>query len=462
MNERIAESVEYYRKYYKKAKKQFLNYRLKGIDPYLLSLDEIVNTDKCSRVSLGEIEVPSELIVGTKTSNRSNSFNKDFLPLSNPNSEFANKWIHVCNLHLSDTGISDAPKAYEYLGKFYIEEGNKRVSVLKSFGAVQITCSVTRLLPLHKESQDVKLYEEFLDYYKISKLYTIQFKKSGYYSLLLSLMGVDPSIPFDRYQRIKLIGFYQRFVYAMKNKGINLYYPDAFLVMIELYDYQTLIDMTDKELYKSILESVQKMKYDKAYYNFLCVGDDEDQALWNGLNNKEIKKYDLIISTGDLKAEYLEYLVTISNKPLLYVHGNHDDKYVDNPPEGCICIDDDLYVYNGIRILGLGGSYRYRSDGKFMYNEKQMKKRILKLWFKIKKAGGVDIVVTHAPVKGYGDLEDIAHQGFKCFEDLIHKYKPKYLLYGHVHRSYNVKMTGSYKIDECEVINVTPKRKILY
>lgn len=462
MNEKISESVEYYKKFYQKARKQLFKDKLNRIDPYLLSLDEIVNTDMCSKISLGEIDVPSELIVGTKTINRSNSFNRDFLPLANPNSEFSSKWVHVCSLHLSDTGISDAPKAYEYLGKFYIEEGNKRVSVLKSFGAVQITCSVTRIMPLDNQTDEAKLYNEFLEYYEISKLYTIQFKKAGYYSLFLSLMGVDPKIPFDRYQRIKLIGFYQRFVYAMKVNKINIYYPDAFLVMIELYDYQTLIDMNDKQLYKSIIDAKQKMIYNKAYYNFLCVGDEEDQALWNGLNNKDIKKYDLIISTGDLKAEYLEYLVTVSNKPLLYVHGNHDDRYDVNPPEGCICIDDDVYVVDGIRILGLGGSYKYRNDGKYMYNEKEMRKRICKLRFKIWKLGGVDVVVTHAPVKGYGDLEDIAHQGFKCFEDLIHKYKPKYLLYGHVHKTYNVKMTGNYKIDDCDVINVTPKRKVLY
>ena len=132
--------------------------------------------------------------------------------------------------------------------------------------------------------------------------------------------------------------------------------------MIEIYGFEKLYEMKDKELYKAITDSIQKIKYDKAHYNLLCVSDEENQLLWSQGGVSKLKGYDLILSSGDLKSEYLEYLVTISNKPVLYVHGNHDEHYDKKEPSGCICIDDDVFVYDGIRIAGLGGSIRYKDE----------------------------------------------------------------------------------------------------
>ena len=122
--------------------------------------------------------------------------------------------------------------------------------------------------------------------------------------------------------------------------------------------------------------------------------------------------------------------------PILYVHGNHDAIYETTPPDGCICIDDDLYVYNGIRILGLGGSQCY-NFGAYQYSEKEMRSRIFKLRRKLRKYGGFDILVTHAPALELNDGEDLPHKGFQAFRDLLDKYKPKYFLHGHVHLTYN-------------------------
>ena len=121
--------------------------------------------------------------------------------------------------------------------------------------------------------------------------------------------------------------------------------------------------------------------------------------------------FDLILACGDLHREYLEFLVTMSNKPVLYVHGNHDESYDQAPPGGCTCIDDMIYVYQGVRILGLGGSYRYR-DGKYMYTEAQMRCRIRRLWFQLHKYGGFDILVTHAPARHINDFDNLSHRGF--------------------------------------------------
>ena len=457
------ETVEQYTYAYKLGRKQLLNDKFHKKNPYLLALDEIIDIYKYSLVDIGVIEVPEELIVGTKTSGRKISFASNFMPIISKDSEFGNKWMRVCGHHLSDEGITDPPKVYEYLGKFYVEEGNKRVSVLKSYGAVFIPCQVIRVMPKEDDNSfDVRLYREFLTYYEQSKLYSIQFRKSGYYVKLQKLLKFDLDKPWSRQDRIRLVGFYGRLREILKKKRINVYYPDALVVMMEIYGYTLLNEMSDKELIKAIEDSKNRILSDKAHCNILCVADEENNGLWNGYSNNQLKEYDFIISAGDLKAEYLEYLVTVSNKPLLYVHGNHDENYDVKEPEGCICIDDKIYVQDGVRILGLGGSYKYKDNAKYMYTEKQMMWRIFKLIRKIRKVGGIDIIVTHAPIKGYGDLPDYAHQGFECFKWLIKEFHPKYFLFGHVHSRYNPNYQTFYELDGTQIINVSDKQRIIY
>ena len=169
----------------------------------------------------------------------------------------------------------------------------------------------------------------------------------------------------------------------------------------------------------------------------LAVADEESTALWDYYVPGRLKEYDLIISCGDLAADYLSFLVTMGRSPLLYVHGNHDTSYDVNPPDGCDCIDDCLVVYNGIRILGLGGCLRYH-PGAHQYSEKEMHRRIRKLRYALWRSGGVDIVVTHAPPRGLGDDNDPAHWGFEALVELLDKYQPAYLLHGHVHSNYSM------------------------
>ncbi len=167
----------------------------------------------------------------------------------------------------------------------------------------------------------------------------------------------------------------------------------------------------------------------------LTISDEECPALWDFYVPGRLDGYDLIIACGDLNAKYLSFLVTMAKCPVLYVHGNHDTGYRLHPPEGCDCIDGHLVTYNGVRILGLGGCRKYH-PGEHQYTEGQMRRRIAKLWYPIWRAKGVDIVVTHAAPEGLGDDEDIAHWGFAALRDLIDKYKPAFLIHGHVHMSY--------------------------
>ncbi|MCI5806493.1 MAG: metallophosphoesterase [Clostridium sp.] len=170
--------------------------------------------------------------------------------------------------------------------------------------------------------------------------------------------------------------------------------------------------------------------------NILVLADEESKYLWDYFEKSKLDGVDLIISCGDLNPQYLSFLATFAKVPILYVHGNHDAIYETTPPDGCICIDDDLYVYNGIRILGLGGSQCY-NFGAYQYSEKEMRSRIFKLRRKLRKYGGFDILVTHAPALELNDGEDLPHKGFQAFRDLLDQYKPKYFLHGHVHLTYN-------------------------
>lgn len=184
----------------------------------------------------------------------------------------------------------------------------------------------------------------------------------------------------------------------------------------------------------------------------LLIADEEAPYLWDYYQPGRLSDVDLILSCGDLKQEYLEFLVTMAAKPLMYVHGNHDKGYVSFPPGGCDCLEDDLVVFRGLRIAGLGGCARY-NPGPFQYTEQEMTARTRKLEKKIKKAGGLDILITHAPPRGVGDAPDNAHRGFEAFLPLMDKYHPRYLIHGHVHQSYGHQLPRQQRYGETTVLN---------
>lgn len=167
----------------------------------------------------------------------------------------------------------------------------------------------------------------------------------------------------------------------------------------------------------------------------LAISDVEEPWLCDYLNRERLSQADLIISCGDLSARYLEFIVTMANVPLLYVPGNHDTAYDKNPPEGCENIDVHLWEGKGLRVFGVGGSMRYR-EGNHMYTEAQMRRRLRTIRVRSQLARGIDILVTHAPPRSYGDLDDLPHHGFQIFNDLLNETRPQYLLHGHIHVQY--------------------------
>jgi Icc-related predicted phosphoesterase len=188
----------------------------------------------------------------------------------------------------------------------------------------------------------------------------------------------------------------------------------------------------------------------------LFIADEESKALWDFFRKEEFEGVDLIVSCGDLKASYLSFLATMVPVPVLYVHGNHDDKYVNDPPEGCTCIDGEIFEFEGLRILGLGGCHRYK-PGVNQYSNKEMRKRVRRLKFKLWRSKGFDILVTHAPARGLHDDEDPCHQGFHVFNDLIERYHPKLFVHGHVHMNYGRKFPREDVVGDTRVINAYEK-----
>ena len=200
----------------------------------------------------------------------------------------------------------------------------------------------------------------------------------------------------------------------------------------------------------------------------LLISDHEEEYLWDNWTSATAKKLSdvsLILSAGDLHPLYLEFLVTMLNVPLVYVRGNHDGLYGEEPPEGCDNADGNIVeVVTGrgeserkLRILGFGGSMRYNDDSGEMYTEEEMrariryaeralrKRRAVDAIFSFGKGAGragadcrpaFDILLTHAPCRGYGDMDDLPHRGFECFNYLLNKYSPQLHCYGHVHQEY--------------------------
>ncbi len=167
----------------------------------------------------------------------------------------------------------------------------------------------------------------------------------------------------------------------------------------------------------------------------LAVSDTEEKAIWDYFDRERLGEIDLIISCGDLKASYLDFLQSMLNAPLLYVRGNHDGAYDKNPPPGGKCIDGRIYDHEGLRIVGLGGSMSYKPD-KDMFTEREMRQRVNRLIPQIAFMNGFDLFVTHSPVFGYGDMDDLPHKGYKVFDELLYKYHPSLMLHGHVHKQY--------------------------
>ena len=251
------EAIDEYRKALKAGQREYKELVAAGKEPYPAVLDELLPECVTHPTQIvGLIEIPTDRIVGTKSAGRISAFTAGFLPLLEENSEFGAKWINLCMANLSDEGIRDAITCYEYLGQFYVQEGNKRVSVLKHFGAPRIAAHVTRILPENDGSPRIKAYYEFLDFYKTTGLYTVQFHRPGDYGKLLSAMGKEPSEAWEDREKRSFNAAFQYFRDAFDSlnvKALDLPAEEALLVWLQVYSYQELTELTADALKKSLI-----------------------------------------------------------------------------------------------------------------------------------------------------------------------------------------------------------------
>ena len=187
----------------------------------------------------------------------------------------------------------------------------------------------------------------------------------------------------------------------------------------------------------------------------LAISDEPSSQLWGSRCRDLLADVDLILSAGDLPSSYLSFLTCFSSAPVVYVHGNHDDHYAQKPPEGCLCADGKILQVRGVRILGLGGSFRYRPDAVNMYTEADMAARIASLRRKLRATGGFDVLLTHAPIRHLGDEDHPSHRGFECFGPLLERYRPAVMVHGHMHQAYSAFFQRQREYQGIPVINAS-------
>lgn len=233
-------------------KKDYQSKVLKGQLPTLEVLDDILHSTRdYHEVSLGLVNIPLDQIVGTKTSGRSNSFSSNFMPILDVHTEFASKWIALSK-YQEEEGIADPIIAYEYMNKFYVLEGNKRVSVLKYYGAASIMGTVTRIIPKLTDDINVRIYYEFMDFYALSEINYINFTQLGSYQKLQSTVGKEPDEQWSSNDKMDFrslfLSFKSIYISLGGNKLEHITDGDAFLAFISLYGYKELLEKTDSEL----------------------------------------------------------------------------------------------------------------------------------------------------------------------------------------------------------------------
>ena len=249
------EAKEEYYSALRRGQKEYKEMHSAGKPQHPAVLDDLLDDSIANVVQdIGLVEVPTERIVGTRSAGRITTFSPSFLPLAKPNSEFALKWTNLCLAHLEE-GIRDAITCYEYLGNFYVEEGNKRVSVLRYFGAPRIAGMVKRVLPQRSEEPRIKAYYEFLDFYKNSRLYVVQFRRPGDYARLLARLGKTLEDEWTEDERRTFSAYFQYFLDAFNSLQVgdkDILPEEALLTWLKIYPYKDLGKMTTTELHKSL------------------------------------------------------------------------------------------------------------------------------------------------------------------------------------------------------------------
>ena len=244
-----------YRTAYKLGKKEISARQAAKLPTDMPALDTILEDyDVLQELPLGIVDIPTELIAGTKTAGRTSSFAPNFMPILDEGTEFAGKWDSLCRAHV-DEGIRDPIVAYEFLNRYYVLEGNKRVSVLKYFKASSIPGYVTRVVPVWKDQKDIRINYEYMDFYNTTGINYLTFTKEGSYLKIRKLVGYKK---YDRWSiddRMNFRSLYNRFDESFKDLGgekLPITTGDALLIYMEVFTYQDVMDQSVIEMKKQL------------------------------------------------------------------------------------------------------------------------------------------------------------------------------------------------------------------
>ena len=239
-----------------RGKKEYKELLSSGREPHPAVLDDILGEQAGNTIQdLGVIDIPAARIVGTKSAGRITAFTPTFRPLLGTETEFAQKWYALCRDHLGDVGIREPILCYEYLGDFYVQEGNKRVSVLRHFDAARIPGTVLRVVPPLSDDPRVKAYYEFMNFYKVSKLYAVQFRHPGDYAKLLACLGREPDEIWTEQDRRTFNSYFQYFQEAFHNvsDGLEDILPEeALLLWLKVHSFRELGKLSSAALSDSL------------------------------------------------------------------------------------------------------------------------------------------------------------------------------------------------------------------
>ena len=245
----------YYKDAQKLGQREYRACVARGQSPCLPVLDDFILPERSAAgISLGIVQIPTEFLVGVKSRGRVNAFASNFMPILEENSEFAMKWERLCQAHLSE-GIRDPVKVYEYMNRFYVEEGNKRVSVLKFFGAVTVPAQVIRVLPEKNGEKETEIYYEFVAFYKYSKVNFVEFSKKGSYLALQQAVGKKPDEAWteeDRRRFAAACHYFRKAYAALGGNKLSSAPGDALLSYIEVYGYNELCSAGETEIKKNL------------------------------------------------------------------------------------------------------------------------------------------------------------------------------------------------------------------
>ena len=247
-------AIEHYLHAQKKGLKLNHTLQAKGEDTTLPVLSEIVpELNRLTQAPLGLVQIPLKDIEGTATRGRTTAFARNFMPLLDSTSEFAYKW-HTLYDDVIVNGLREPIIAYEYYNRYYVVEGNKRVSVMRTLDAVSIEANVTRVLPEPEDSERYRVYQEFLQFYADSRINFIHFAREGSYKRFYAALGKTPGDKWTADEVTDLHSCYHRFAQAYDHPKNPLSTADAFLKYIEMFGYAESLDFTPTQFEQKIVK----------------------------------------------------------------------------------------------------------------------------------------------------------------------------------------------------------------